>query len=302
MDVKIEESMIPKIIGIVVAVVIASVVLIPIVDSATATTETYQNEGYVDMDKFADSYSLEWDASNPTIFTVNGEEVTYSNTFGTNVGIIIGKSFTVFLSANNSGITFYGNGTYVSTNATYPTFSLTYADGSVSATNTNASKVIQNVTEIYGMVEDGPYVMKKADAKAYLNSGSEEYSDSEIYMSMQSFSGVSNVFWHIDGTVEELNYPEIFNDTFTVTNKNISGTESTSSKDLFILNNVSFTITASNEVVCNVNVTSMVVPAEVTAEKSVHSDGITNTILSTIPIFVILGILMGIVGLMYFKR
>lgn len=282
------------IVGVVVALVLAGAVL-PVFAETTSAETTFKNEGYFYLDKFTDSYTFFWDSTDPDNFTVNGETVTYHNDTTLAVSLVLGQNFAVRFPANNVSVSFYGAGTYISTNAENPTFTLTYSEGSVTATNGTNTKVISSVTEIYGLVEKGDYVMKNSTAPAYLNSGSEVIADSEIYASGQTFNGSNYIWWHLEGTIENMEYPDTFNNTYTVTNETIHGAYSTNYEDLYVLDNLTFTVTASNSVVYNVTASYFVVPYEVTAEKSVHPDGPLTVILNVLPLLAIAGLVTGAV-------
>lgn len=297
------KSIIMSVVAIAVAVLVVVTCAIPIFTSATETERTFTNEGYFYLDKFTDEYSFYWDSAEPTKFIINGdEEVTFTNTSGLAISLVLGQNFAVRFPSGNTNVSFYGAGTYVSTSADNPTFTLTYADGSVTATNGTNTKVVSSVTEIYGMVENGPYTMKKSTDTVYLNSGSEVIADSEIYASGQTFNGNNYIWWHMEGTIDDMDYPEVFNDTFTVTNKQINGQYNNTYDDLYELNNIQFTVTASNSIVYNVTASYFVVPYEVTAEKTIHPTDIQITLISIIPILMVLGIIVAAVGMFLRSR
>lgn len=301
MDIK---NMAGLVVGVVVGVVLLSALLFPIVGEATATTTTFKNDGYYHLTKYeaTDSVTLEWDAATPDVFTVNGEEVTYHNDSGLAVSIGLGQRFAVRLPVNNTAINFYGAGTYINTNATYTTFTLTYTGGTVTATNGDATKEIASVSEIFVISADGDYVMKKSDAHAYLNSGSEVVADSEIYASGQTYNGANYIFWHLEGTINDMDYPDTFDNNLTITNEAIHGEYSTKYNDLYVLDNLTFTATASNAVVYNVTASYFVVPAEVTAEKTVHMNDVENTLVGIIPVLIVMGLILGVLAFFYSRR
>lgn len=266
--------------------------MLPIFQDVTATEDTFTNEGYFFLDKFEDEYTFYWDSATPDTFTVNGETVTYHNNSGFAVSLVLGQNFAVRFPNGNTNVSFYGAGTYVSTNAEKPTFTLTYSSGSVTATNGTDTKVINSVTEVFGLVEKGNYVMKKSTSSAYLNSGSEVIADSEIYASGQTFNGSNYVWWHLQGTIDDMEYPDTFNNTLTVTNEVIHGDYDTKHNDLYILDNLTFTVTTSNAVVYNVTASYFVVPYEVTADRTIQGGDGFNTIVNLIPLVIGMGLLL----------
>lgn len=290
------------VVAMVVATVLVVTCAVPIISDSVATEDTYKNEGYFHLDKYTDGYTLTWDATDPNVFVVNGEEINYVNNSGLSLSIALGTNYAVRLAPNNERISFYASGNYVSTSESYPTFSLTFAEGSVIATNQNVSHTVQSVTELYGMTENGPYVMKKADKVAYLNSGSEIVADSEIYATGQTFHGNNNILWHLEGSIDDMEYPDTFNAGLTISNQSINGSFNNTHEDLYELSNITFTATASNSVVYNVTASYFVVPYEVTAERTVQVDGATGDIISVIPVLMVLGIVIGAVALFLTNR
>lgn len=278
------------------------VALTPMITDVTDPNKTYENEGYFNLEKYTDELTFSWDYTDPDVFTVNDEEVEYHNDSGMNVSVVLGERFAIRLTPNNAGISFYGAGTYISANATTPVITATLSEGSITVTNGTNSKVITNVTEVYSIANDGSYVMKKADSTAYLNSGSEIVADSEIYATGQTFNGSNYIFWHMDGTIDDLKYPDEYDSGLTITNEAIHGQYSTVCNDLYELNNITFTATASNSVVYNVTASYFVVPAEVTAEKTVHADSTLATVLNLLPLIVVIGLFMFLVGEFLYTR
>lgn len=288
-----------------VSVIAAAVVFgacLPVFADTTQAEDTFTNEGYFYLDKYTDNYTFYWDRTTPNTFRINGEDMTYLNDSGLSVSLVLGKNFAVRMGNGNPDISFYGNGSYVSTNAENPTFTLTYSEESVTATNGTSTKVISSVTEIYGLVEKGDYVMKNSTAPAYLNSGSEIIADSEIYASGQTFSGGNNIWWHLEGTIDNMEYPDTFNNTYTVTNETIHGAYSNNYNDLYMLDNLTFTVTASNSIVYNVTASYFVVPYEVTAERAVYPEGTTKILMDLLPVLIGAGLLLGVAGYVIKRR
>lgn len=290
-------------IGLLVGLMVSSLILVavvPIFTEVSATEDTFENDGYFHLTKYTadDSVTLEWDATAPDTFTINGEELTYHNGFGLTQSIVLGETLAARLNDNNTRISFYSGGNFVNTSETYPTLTITYSGGTVVATNENTTRTVSNVAELYVISEKGDYVMKKATSPAYLNSGSEIIADSEIYASGLTYSGNNNVFWHLEGTIDDMEYPNVFNENLTVTNESIHGTYDRNHNDLYVLDNLTFTITNTSEVTFDVTASYFVVPSEVTAEKTYHGDTAFNSIIDILPMLAGVGLLMA--GVYYF--
>lgn len=277
---------------------------VPVVGESVSASTTFENDGYFKLDKYTDSYTFEWDYNDPSKLVINDETYEYTNTSGLALSIILGERFAVRLADNNANISFFGAGTFVPANATYPNITVTYTGGTLTVTNGTNTKVISDVAEIYSYAKDGPYVMKKSTSPAYLNSGSEIIADSEIYASGQTFNGTNYIFWHMAGTIDNMVYPDTFDSALTVTNETIHGSYTAGYNDLYTLDNITFTATASYQsgVTYNITASYFVVPAEVTAEKTIHADDNTASIISMLPFILIMGIVLMFVGVVIVRR
>lgn len=306
---KIDESLIPKIIGIVVAVIVVAVALIPITEEATATTTTFDNrEGALfEVEKItADStYAFEWVYTDPTHATVNGNTVSLKNATvicSTNSFLIrYGQDTTNghYLQSVGGGLSAYGS----ETNKT--TLTITANAGTITAVVANeggstSTKTIDFI-EGYGIVANGNYVMKSSTQTVNM------LSDSPIVaMGLTNLDGVWFNMFQITGTIEDVDIIQVNPSpaTYTISNVAVNSTAVVEYNDLSTLTSITFTATQIEDTskVYNCTYNYFIVPAEVTAEKTIHADAMTNSIISIIPIFVVLAILMGIVGLMYFNR
>lgn len=291
------------IVSITIAVIVCAMVLIPVVQDATAETDTFVNDGYFHLQKFTsdDEYIFSWDATAPGTITINGVEMTTPNETK-NLSLVLGEKFYLRYPGTHTRMSYYSGGNYVNTSESYPTISFTYSGGTVTCTNGSTSRTLNNVSEIYGIMPTGDYVMKVSESIAYLNSGSEIIADSEIYATGQTYSGNNDVFWHLEGTIDNLEYPDVFNSTQTITNKVINGQYNSTHDDLYELSNLQFTLTTSSSVVYNITASYFVVPEKVTAERSLQLDDTTSSLINVIPILVIIGILMLAVGTMIYYR
>lgn len=282
------------IITLLVAVILTAVVLVPVVNDAVSGEHTYRNEGYFHLQKYEDDFTFSWNYATPSVFTINGETVTYDNTDGSLKMIVLGKAFKITISNDNT-LTFFGGGAYVSGNATYPEVTASLSSGTFSITNGTNSKNITSVTEVYSIAKDGPYVMKKYNVSAYLED------DSEIYATDQNFSGAYNILWHLEGTTTDMDYPNEFNSNITVTDPVIHGE---TRGDLYAIDSVTFTATVSTQsgVTYNISASEFVVPATVSTEYTNNMDPSTKTILSMIPLLVVLGLIVGAAGVLIIRR
>lgn len=309
---KIDESLIPKIIGIIVAVIVATVVLIPITEEATATTDTFTNEGYFRMSEIEatddTAYVLTWDVTTPNTINVNDIPIKMDLTNApAQVTICFDNDWMLranITSGSISTITYIPN-TGATTLAS-STMEVTLEAGSVTAVMDSTTKT-EDYTVAYIPDNNGPFVMKKSDNVAYINS------NSEMVACGMSRANTSGIFTErgivFNGSIEDGITPTIWrpptDTTSTITDVEINATQDGKYIGIYKLSNITMVFNYVDDdqtVQTNLTYSYFLVPAEVTAEKAVHADDMTNTIISTIPIFVVLAILMGIVGLMYFNR
>lgn len=278
------------IVATIVALVIVVVCAIPIISDSVATEDTYKNDGYFYVDKFTDTYTFSWNYNNPEVFVINGEEVEYTAETGSlSVSVFCTDSCAMRYVNNTLTCNFYGGGTYISGNATYPEVTATLENGTLTVTNGTTTKPIANTTEVYSIVKDGPFVMKNKDKVAYLNG------DSEIYASGQTFSGSAYIFCHLSGTIDDgISYGP---DNLTFSNQTVNYVENNTHEDLYELTSITFTAVNSNNVEFNPVYSYFIVPAEVTAERTVQVDGATGDIITVIPVLMVLAILIGAVTL-----
>ena len=81
-------------IAAVIGIIVLGSVLMPILDDATATTDTFTNEGYFYLEKYDEStdITLEWTYSAPTTMTVNDQDIELGN-LGVGVTVLFTESF-----------------------------------------------------------------------------------------------------------------------------------------------------------------------------------------------------------------
>lgn len=294
------------IVGITIAVIVCAVVMIPVVQESTTAYDTFTNEGYYYLEKVTSentTYTAKWDHTEPTKFTVDGESFVIMDSSITNqVSIVLGDSFFLrYYPTGDDGpyVGLYYDGVaivYASvTNST--DMELSYDGTTLTIGNTADTPVSREITvsEFYSIAQTGDYVMKKSNAIAYMNS------DSEFYGSGRSNALGTIVGTNVYGTIEE---PEIkiWRGAVTPSNIVINDVQNSSHIDLYELSSITFTITNESEESTTLTYSYIVVPAKVIAERSIHPDATTTQLINVIPILVIIGILMLVVGTMIYYR
>ena len=287
-----------------IGIIVLGSVLMPILDDATAKTDTFKNEGYFYMDVVKDdeTHTLSWDYTNPGIITVDGSDVALPDGIG-NWTICGSKDFMVrYLSqSSNKAINVYAlNNQGIHAQVSNSTsMTLEVSADSVTATNTASTPetlTISDLETIYCIVpESGSYVMKYSDKPAYL------VDESVIGICRTVADGVS-VSYSIFGTIGDgFEINQFYGSTATFGDITVNDTEVSGYNGLYKLDNFQFNITSGTNST-DATVSYFIVPAEVTAERAVHFTDGQNAILAAIPIMIIVAILLGVVALVIRSR
>lgn len=273
-----------KVVGITIAVMVSVALigglLVPIVNNAIATSDTYINEGYFFMDKYdsTTNLSITWNYDNPDEFIVNGAVVKYENA-NLFVSVIISKEFAVRVTADGLSLAYYGSGSSFSANESNPNFSLTYEGGVCTASNGTTEKST-NTAWLFCISNDGDYVMKKSNESVYLNENSEILANGITYFGSAGAQTVIYGDW-MDPTHEAAS---------TITDFTVNYEKIDSHVDLYTLSSYTFDMTRE-DVTQAVTYSYFVVPYEVTADRVVPMDPVAAGVLTVAPIIVITSIL-----------
>ena len=290
-----------------IGVLVFASLLIPVVDDATATTDTFNNEGYFYMEKItADddrTLTAHWEKASPYEFVWNDTTVNIS-TWATGGYTIItdGVSKIVRLGTGpNVGLQTMGN-SFGSGGGNTTAMDITISGGTITADSTTTTSQTVSVSATYTelwvySLTPTDYVMKKADKIAYLNEDSE-------YLAM----GVTTVTqWNtiikVTGTVNDFDVAIVYPDgvTATTTNKDVVIVENTGYLDLYELDKLTFTVSDGTNTV-NAVYSYFIVPATVTAEKAIHADEPTREVLEIMPLILIAGLIIGVLGYVVYSR
>lgn len=289
-----------------VVITVIAAVLMPVLDDATTTEVKYTNDGYYRMAAIdnTDTYSLSWSSSAASTFTVNGENMDVSTfgltgsgsytffTVGNGIFRVVvsadgGEISSIQLRMNESGSIVY---LVSSTN-----MSATISGGSITVTLGDTSKTF-SFTDAYVIDPDGDYIMKTSDSTSYV------MSDSSIYCSGLTGIASASYLFEIDGTVSTLgdtiNYYPLTNDApdLTFSNVVVDSSEVAGFNDLHTFKKISFSATPTAGTAQTVTYSYVIVPYEVTAEKTVHLTASENAILLVIPALLIIAIIIGILA------
>lgn len=302
METKMNNKLILTVLTLVVGIILAGSVLMPVLNSATATEKTFDNRdgALFQVEKFDETteYSFEWVYTDPTHATVNNETVTLSaatvicatDTFLIRYGQSSSEGYYI-QSVGALGV--HGNETNKAT------LTISVSGGSLTATMANegatpTTKTI-SVTEGYGIVANGSYVMKASNQTAYV------LADSPIMaMGLTTLDGVWFNMFQITGNVEGVEVTQINPTpaTYTISNVEVNAESSASYIDLYELQSITFDATLISDTTkvhaCTYNY--FIVPAEVTAELSEHLTPGLIALMGAIPVLVIVALLVVAVG------
>lgn len=298
-----------KIIGVLVSVAICIIVvanvLTPIVNDASAQSDTFYNDGYFNMSKFnGESVSFEWTPDEPEQVTVNGVVIPLDlPNFGIN--LITGDDWFVRYWDNTGSNsitlqTFASSDPVISANTTTAInpFTVEISNGSAVATSGDTT-VTYDFTELYYISPSGDYVMKNKAESVYLRG------DSELNIIGTSVIGgqggrLCTINGSInDGLVANVIYP--LNETFVVGDVVANSTQMDNHVGLYELSSIQFTVLyndATNTLVYDY----FVVPASVEVDRSEPLESGAANLISILPLFVIMAVLIMAVAAFFRNR
>ena len=286
----------------------------PVLDDATATEDTFTNEGYYFMDKISANdtteHRIEWSSSSASTITVDGKDVDVSK-WGlsgfASVSIFATETDIVRVGVSNTGasITWIQiRGSTVAYAGASASFDATISAGTASIhLDSELSNRSLTYTDAYMIKADaGSYVMKKSNESAYMNADSEIYSLG--YTTIDYGGGSDNTILKVAGDLDSVEISAVLQSTeneITFSDTVIHAETVSGHEDLYLFDKITFVATENNT---NNDCTYsyVIVPYEVTAEKSVHFTDNQNAIFAAIPIMVIVALLIAVVALVFRGR
>lgn len=299
-----------------VGIILAGSLLMPVISDATTTEKTFENEGYFFMDKISstdeDTHTITWAASTPNIIVVDGTNMDIAS-FGlpsgfASVTIFATETDIIRLGANNDGtslnwVQVRGSTWYYSSSTT--SFTATIAGGDLTAVLDGTTRAT-TYTDAYLIDKDenGAYVMKKSDEKAFM------LADSEFYN-----IGVTNItsgfiILKVEGNIESATVtpltisPETFS-TPTISDEEIVKNTVNGYKDLYQFDKLTFTASyndGTNDKTIDCVYSYVIVPASVTAELTNHLNPGEIAIMNALPVLIIAALVVMAAGALYLKR
>lgn len=291
------------IVGITIAVIVCAVILIPVVQDATATNDTFVNKGYFYVDSIEDGDSWNYHFEDG-VLTINGVQAPTpsDNTYPDGLTIFFTEHITARF--NTSGkIVIKGQ-----TNSTCEGIDLTISNGTITGTYTHGGTVTNannwQYTKFVGMSTSVEDRVMSQPVPQYLHKDSLIDTTGFTYSSKLSSYYVVSVTGSIDDGITINMFSQGDGSPIlqtTVSNIQMDYTQSNTHDDLYILNKITFDLTKDG-VTDTATYTIYTVPASVTADRLVQIDSTTAQLINVIPLLVIIGIVMLAVGAMIYYR
>lgn len=300
-------KLVAGIVATAIAVIVLAGVLMPALSDATTTHETFKNEGYYRMSKLttSDEMTLFWDHTKPYEITVNDVAVALPES-GTIWYTTIGSDeFLLRYIANDQAVSLFDQGTgisYLATAGNGTDMTITISNGSVTFDNgVNTPKTKTFTDYCFVVSPDGKYIMKDRSENAYVMANSEIRG---IGRTTLPYSTTLSVSYNVSGTIKDGFEVDYFGTTETLTNSTpeVTATAVNGFKDLYSFDKLTWTATNSSNETATVTYSQVIVPYEVTAERAQHLEPAMNTILSVIPIIIIVAVLLGVVAIFIIRR
>lgn len=275
-----------------VVVIVIAAVLMPVLEDATTTDDKYTNTGVYYMSKVDSERTVVYVGTSGDI-SVDGETVLNRSDLNGNFWTIVSTPDYVIRLQNNSwnsyNLWLYGMGgtSKVLANNTYSA-TITITNDSITSvpSNSGSATTVSYTGDCYAIAKTGDYVMTNGTSKYILDS-----EKSIVIGNGITPIGGTDVLFYISGHLSDLNVETSTSET--ITNITNDGTAISGHKNGVELKDIVLTID-NNGTDVNATYNRIIVPYEVSLERSVHLDANENAILLVIPALLIIAILIGI--------
>ena len=279
-----------KFVGLLLAFLVGALVLVafvPIIEETTSETKTFENEGLYYMENPTEAVTMKYLGN--AEWEINGEPLTYTSIGATNV--IVTESFFV---RNNGQV-------MGSLWQTWDTAEITIDNGTITGTfirNETPGTVNTTYTDICIVTtEKSDLIMKNPSVATYFKSDS--IADGMGITTVKDSDGVNQlkIFKiHVENMTATVTTESA---DITIDNVQLNTVAVNGYNDLYLFSSVTFNAVAGDyTTACTYNI--VIVPSEVTAEKTIHPDSTLATIIDLLPFIAGVGLLMGAVA--YFLR
>lgn len=282
---------------------------IPVVGESVSATTTFENEGYVYMTN-DDSVPREY-VYDGTKLTVNGKDLNY----GTNNHTLIVTDDMLLMRESWNGITVFkaniGNAYW---GVVTDSFDFTIYDGTVTGSLVSNGSQSGTLSVSYNEVwmaipEKSDYILTNYNSSNYVLGNSPIYGFG-ITGIKNSANDTTSAKLIVKGNINDGFTAEIESrvsnvGTITLGDVTANYTVVNGVNGAYLLDSLTFVATYTedeNTYTTDVVYTSFIAPASVTAEKTIHADANTASIVSMIPFILIMGIVLMFVGVVLVRR
>lgn len=295
------------IVSVMVAVIIALSVLVPVIQDSSASEDTFTNTGYIRMHEIddTDEVTIIWDSTKPNSFNVDGVDVPISLPDNNRISVAFGDDWIIRsrqIGGNMDYLVRYGSGgggIDLTDN-----FTLAFANGTLTITKSDNTTVTNTYTKAYIPSIDGEYIIKYANQSAYILKDTVIIGQGITTINNPVSLGTAyglNVIADVENgsTFTAWRMPTAYTYEFKDTTMNY--TPVNGYKDLYSFNSCTtvMTVTSTTDPTStgdnNVSYSYVLVPYEVTAERTTHVSSIEASLLGIIPLLVVIGIVIGAV-------
>lgn len=269
-----------------VVIVVLAGVLMPVLDDAMEQERTYTNKGVFLMTDDPTDYTLEYKGVDGELW-VNGERLmSFSDLPDSTWTLISTPEYVVRMQGSGSSYTCWltsvsGTNTYIAQNTT-ESATITVTDSTIQV---GTSTPVNYTGEFRGIAKDGDYIMT--------STGGFIVSDEDTIIIGNGTTTVTHWYdaFYIIGTVDDINVYS--SDSITVSNVKVNA-NAINGFNGSVVDSITFTATDGVNT-ANATYNRVIVPVEVTIEKTVHFTDNENAIFAAIPIMVIIALLIAIV-------
>lgn len=301
------EKLVAGIVTVAIAIILVAGCLIPVISESTEKEDKFTNTGMYTLDKLSvdSTYSLFWDHTKPAEVVIGTKTIDMSS-LGYGTFMMIGcENFALrYFSINGgaSGIQIYGdNQNFSAATSNNKDMTISISSGTMTANNgTEKTYDLGSHTYAYNAAGTGTYVLKNSATDVYAVDDSEM-----IIIQLTQVQGADSCGVFGIGTVEDgftwsdfygtATYPLTFG-TETITSESVDGYI-----ELSKVSSVSVSLT-QNGTTKNPTYASFIVPTEIISERSEHLSDSLSSLLWTIPLMLVVGILVTAITIFISRR
>lgn len=283
--------------GAIVMLLVVSGVLVPIISSATAESDTYFNSGYMDLERIGinDVREIVWDPSTPDKISIDGDVIEVQTPFNLALPIVYSDDWIIRYWQRSDGTYVQGMGLGTD-NIMADTVSNVYPM-TISMSNGVANVTVNEVTKTlsydsaYVHMDGGSYTIKKANESVYL-SGSSEID----FTYSTSVNGAGGKIVNFNGTIENgINVvPSFPPNYFEVANVTTDAVALDNHVSFYSISKISYDVklVSDDDTYETLIQSYFTVPKEITVDRTEPLDGVVSVLLNTLAVLSVLAILI----------